>query len=579
MNNQKWIVATLAVLVAISCFTVPLLADTADADTPKKEGHGSGNGVTVSYVDSETDGYGIITLVIDRVPACDYLTVRLDGTDSAPISIPADGRIVFATAGQLALGDHSVIVSWDGFRSNIMLSVGYQGEGDTVTGVTLDIASKVMLVGTTMKLTAGIQPAGVTGYIMWTTSDMSVATVADGNVTAVTAGEAVITAKCGNCTASCTVTVKTGEAHDVDTEVVDGDSVITTTGTEVVFDDGTSIREVEQTVDNSVSTKEVTIITETDAAGDSVTTESGTVTMKDSDVVLDVSRTSTVSGTVETSSMTISVTDSNVSTTATEVRTADGKVERTSVTTVDVDVTSQGGKTTVNVDAATLAKVSDQTAAVSSQMADVVPVVEIDAKSASKSSDSSIVMQKDSLNAVAGSGNMGLRIESDVASMSFSNGALKKACEGTGSEVKVSSKALSASDLSEADRAKVGDNPVFELSVSVGGSQVSQFGKGNTVKVSLPYTLKSGEKASDVKVWCLTSDGLEEYACAYSDGNATFETTHLSLWTVGTSLPAQQPSSDDKKDDDGMNGTVVGLILVIAALVEAGVLWIALKKL
>ena len=134
MNNQRWIVATLAVLVAISCFAVPLLADTTDADTPKKEGHGSGNGVTVSYVDSETDGYGIITLVIDRVPACDYLTVRLDGTDSAPISIPADGRIVFATAGQLALGDHSVTVSWDGFRSNIVLSVGYQGEGDAVTG-------------------------------------------------------------------------------------------------------------------------------------------------------------------------------------------------------------------------------------------------------------------------------------------------------------------------------------------------------------------------------------------------------------------------------------------------------------
>ena len=48
MNNQKWIVATLAVLVAMSCLAVPLFAGDADADTPKKEGHGSGNGVTVS---------------------------------------------------------------------------------------------------------------------------------------------------------------------------------------------------------------------------------------------------------------------------------------------------------------------------------------------------------------------------------------------------------------------------------------------------------------------------------------------------------------------------------------------------
>lgn len=574
MNNQKWIVATLAVLVAISCFAVPLLADTADADTPKKEGHGSGNGVTVSYVDSETDGYGIITLVIDRVPVCDYLTVRLDGTDSAPISIPADGRIVFATAGQLALGDHSVTVSWDGFRSNIVLSVGYQGEGDAVTGVTLDIASKVMLVGTTMKLTAGIQPVGATGYIVWATSDASVATVDDGTVTAVAAGEAVITAKCGNCTASCTVTVKTGEAHDVDTEVVDGDSVITTTGTEVVFDDGTSIREVEQTVDNSVFTKEVTIITETDAAGNSVTTESGTVTMKDSDVVLDVSRTSTVSGTVETSSMTISVTGSNVSTTATEVKAADGTVQRTSVTTVDAAVTTSEGKATVTVDAATLAKVSDQTAAVASQISDVKPVVEINAKSASQSKDSSIVMPKDSLTALADTGNTDVKIDGDVVAMSFSSGALKKICESSGSEVNVSTKVLEVSDLSESDRKMVGDNvAVFELSVSVGESAISQFGEGNKVKVSLPYTLKSGEKALDVKVWCLTPEGLEEYECTYADGAATFETTHLSIWVVGTSV-----SQPGENSDEGLSGWTLGLIMTIVAFAEAGVIWIVVSR-
>lgn len=570
MNNQKWIVATLAVLVAISCFAVPLLADTADADTPKKEGHGSGNGVTVSYVDSETDGYGIMTLVIDRVPVCDYLTVRLDGTDSAPISIPANGRIVFATAGQLALGDHSVTVSWDGFRSNIVLSVGYQGEGDAVTGVTLDIASKVMLVGTTMKLTAGIQPVGATGYIVWATSDASVATVADGNVTAVAAGEAVITAKCGNCTASCTVTVKTGEAHSVETEEVDGDSVITTTGTEVVFDDGSSIKEVEQTVDNSVSTKEVTIVTETDTAGNSVTTESGTVTMKDSDVILDVSRTSTVSGTVETSSMTISVTDSNVSTTATEVKAADGTVQKTSVTTVDAAVTTSDGKTTVSVDAATLAKVSNQTAAVASQMSDVKPVVEIDAKSASQSKDSSIVMPKESLAALA-EGNTDVRIDSDVAAMSFSSGALKTICDRSGSDVKVSSKVIDVSDLSETDRAKVGDNAVFDLSVSVGESSISQFGEGNKVKVFLPYTLKSGEKALDVKVWCLTSEGLEEYECTYADGAATFETTHLSTWVVGT--PVSQPGENS---DEGL--WTMGIILVIVTFVEAGVIWIVVSR-
>ncbi len=81
-----------------------------------------------------------------------------------------------------------------------------------VEKVTLDKTSAELTVGDTATLKASVTPDNATDKtVTWTSSDDSVASVKDGVVTAVKAGKAVITAKAGDQTAECTVTVKAKE--------------------------------------------------------------------------------------------------------------------------------------------------------------------------------------------------------------------------------------------------------------------------------------------------------------------------------------------------------------------------------
>ena len=80
-----------------------------------------------------------------------------------------------------------------------------------VTGITLDATEATILVGNTKTLTATIAPENATNKnVTWSSNDESVATVADGVVTAVAEGSATITATAeggSDVTATCVVTV------------------------------------------------------------------------------------------------------------------------------------------------------------------------------------------------------------------------------------------------------------------------------------------------------------------------------------------------------------------------------------
>ncbi len=78
-----------------------------------------------------------------------------------------------------------------------------------VKSVTLSKESTEITVGSSETLTASVSPDNATDKtVTWTSSNTDVATVNNGLVSAITAGEAVITAKAGSKTATCTVTVK-----------------------------------------------------------------------------------------------------------------------------------------------------------------------------------------------------------------------------------------------------------------------------------------------------------------------------------------------------------------------------------
>lgn len=78
-----------------------------------------------------------------------------------------------------------------------------------VTGVTLSqTTAEITVGGDTLTLTATVAPENATDKtVKWTTSDEKIATVVDGVVTAVAAGEVTITAKAGDQSATCKVTV------------------------------------------------------------------------------------------------------------------------------------------------------------------------------------------------------------------------------------------------------------------------------------------------------------------------------------------------------------------------------------
>ena len=75
------------------------------------------------------------------------------------------------------------------------------------TGITLSASELTFTAEGSQTLTATVSPDGCTDMVTWESNNTSIATVADGVVTAVANGSATITAYCGEYSASCSVAV------------------------------------------------------------------------------------------------------------------------------------------------------------------------------------------------------------------------------------------------------------------------------------------------------------------------------------------------------------------------------------
>ena len=102
------------------------------------------------------------------------------------------------------VGNTVVTLSVNGISASCYVSV----RPVDVTSLTLSMNELTLEEGDNELLVANVAPSNATYRdVTWESSDLSVATVAAGRVTALKAGSAVITAYCGGLSASCEVTV------------------------------------------------------------------------------------------------------------------------------------------------------------------------------------------------------------------------------------------------------------------------------------------------------------------------------------------------------------------------------------
>ena len=132
--------------------------------------------------------------------------------------------LTFAISSNAAAGEYPITVSYDNNNDDILDvdfeavdfdiqngSITVENTTVSVTGISLDKTEVTITEGGTETLTATVSPENATDKtVTWTSSDETVATVADGVVTAVAAGTATITATTvdGEYTAGCAVTVE-----------------------------------------------------------------------------------------------------------------------------------------------------------------------------------------------------------------------------------------------------------------------------------------------------------------------------------------------------------------------------------
>ena len=145
---------------------------------------------------------GTQTLTATVIPddCTDAVTWESDNTNVATVA----AGVVAAVAN----GSAVITAKCGEYSASCSVSVSGIFEPIPCTGISLDAtAHSFTTVGASKTLIATATPADTTDSILWESSNNAVATVAGGVVTSVGEGDCVITAKCGNYSATCNVSV------------------------------------------------------------------------------------------------------------------------------------------------------------------------------------------------------------------------------------------------------------------------------------------------------------------------------------------------------------------------------------
>ncbi|MBO7205254.1 MAG: hypothetical protein J6V08_02420, partial [Candidatus Methanomethylophilaceae archaeon] len=130
--------------------------------------------------------------------------------------------------------------------------------------------------------------------------------------------------------------------------------------------------------------------------------------------------------------------------------------------------------------------------------------------------------------------------------------------EGT---VEITADVVDVSEIPAEYRIFAGNKKVIVLDMTVGGTEVTNFGK-NTVSVTFKYVPDADEKMDNISVfWIDEANGnIVEYPAIYDPetGEVTFDTNHFSYWFVG-----ERTSESDMSD---VMPYIAAFLVIIAGL-------------
>lgn len=146
-------------------------------------------------------------------------TVTYSSSDNSKVSVDQLGNIRALEEGDVLI----TITCSNGVSTDCQVVVSAVSEVVAVTGISLSKSSLSMHTGDSVNLTANITPTTATNKsVTWESNEPTIASIANGRVTALADGEAIITCRSvsnSNITATCTVSVTTLETL---TSITDG---------------------------------------------------------------------------------------------------------------------------------------------------------------------------------------------------------------------------------------------------------------------------------------------------------------------------------------------------------------------
>ena len=219
MDILRKVFIALSLLAFVSCET----------DTPE---HVAVQGVSLNATSMQlTEGESaILVATVSPVDAENKNVIWI--TSNLSIASVTDGKVTALKAGKA-----TITVKTDDGGKTASCEVTVTPKVYPVESVSLDKSSATLIEGEELTLKATVNPENASNKnVTWTSSDSSVASVADGKVTALKAGKATITVKTddGGKTASCEVTV-TPKVYPVESVSLDKSSATLIEGEELTL--------------------------------------------------------------------------------------------------------------------------------------------------------------------------------------------------------------------------------------------------------------------------------------------------------------------------------------------------------